>query len=575
MVASLLALAPEAERERSHFAVMVRHLYDRLLHNDVFGDDAAARVAELAYAIALPEVLVALFLFPAYHGLPPHPLERSFTSQACDHLFFVTYAFVVMGSAVIFQWEMLFPDALDVSVLTTLPISLRRLLTGRVAAVALFLLLVHAGTSGLGCLFLPAVADQRCGYFRQLLAQATAVSMSGVCVVSILITLQAVLLWMPRGHFADVTRGLVRVILLTALMTILFLFPLTAHYLGQLLGPGDGARIVRWLPTFWFLGVYDSVMWGHRVPLLFHSLARTGVLFTMASLLTAAITYPFGYRRRVQQLVEGSPLRRRRAGHGGLQSLLDRAVLRTPRTRATAHFAARTLLRLERLHLYLAMYVGLGTALVLSGVLALRIDGARVRVVFEPDGLRMAVPLVAFWAIAGLKTALLSPVGRRGSWVFQVIRGAPGQEELRGERRLTLCVAWAATMLTIALLDACAPKGVPGASAVGTQLLFGCGLPLILAEIFFADIRTPPFTGAARRSVRALPLAFVRFFVLLPAFVLLMTEAEARAAVSASRMLYAAILLGGAYLCARSFRIWLSGRPGPEDELTLLTLHEG
>jgi len=208
-VASLLALQPETERERSHFEVLVWHLYDRLLNNEVFGEDAAARVTELAYAIALPGVLVALFLFPAYHGLPPHPQERSFTSQACDHLFFVTYAFVVMGCAVIFQWEMLFPDALDASVLTTLPISLRRLLTARIAAVALFLMLVHAGTSGLGCLFLPAVADQRCGYFRQLLAQVTAVSMSGVCIVAALIALQAVLR-LPQGRWAEVTRGVVR-----------------------------------------------------------------------------------------------------------------------------------------------------------------------------------------------------------------------------------------------------------------------------------------------------------------------------------------------------------------------------
>lgn len=573
MVASLLALPPEVERSRSQFAVMARHLYDRLLNNEVFGEDAAARVAELAYAIALPGVLVALFLFPAYHGLPPHPQERSFTSQACDHLFFVTYSFVVMGCAVIFQWEMLFPDALDVSVMTALPISLRRLLAGRITAVMMFLLLVHVGTSGLGCLFLSAVADQRCGYFRQLLAQAIAVSLSAAFIVAALIALQAVLLWMPGGRLAEVIRGGIRVSLLTGLMTVLFLFPLTAHYLGQLLS-GGGPGIVRWLPTFWFLGVYDFVMWGDRAPLVFHTLAKTGFLFTAAGLLIAAVSYPLGYLRRVQQLVEGSPLTRRRAGSGRLRSMLHRTVFLTPRTRATAHLAAQTLLRTERLHLYLAMYVGLGTALVLSGVLALRIDGARVRLVFQADGLRMAVPLVAFWAVAGLNTALRSPVGRRGSWIFRAISGTPGEEELRGGRRLTVCVAWAAMVCAIVLLDACAPEGVPGARAVVTQLLFGFGLPLVLAEVFFANTRTAPFTGGGQHSVHALPLTFVRYFVLLPAFVLLMTAAEGWAAASASKTVGAAILLGGAYACAHSFRAWLSCRPAPEDELTLVTLHE-
>ncbi len=573
-VASLLALQPETERERSHFAVLVRHLYDRLLNNEVFGEDAAARVTQLAYAIALPGVLVALVLFPAYHGLPPHPQERSFTSQACDHLFFVTYAFVVMGCAVIFQWEMLFPDALDVSVLTTLPISLRRLLMGRIAAVSLFLLLVHAGTSGLGCLFLPAVADQRCGFFRQLLAQVTAVSMSGLCIGAALIALQAMLLWLPRGRLAEVARGAVRVCLLTGLMTILFLFPLTAHYLGQLVSGSDGPAIVRWLPTFWFLGVYDTIMWGNLAPPVFHTLARMGVFFTVAGVLIAVVTYPLGYRRRVQQLVEGSPLTKYRAGSGRLQSILHRFVFPRPRMRATGHLAAQTLLRTERLHLYLAMYVGLGTALVVSGVVALRIDATHVAVVFQEDGLRMAVPLIAFWAVAGLHTAMRSPVATRGSWIFRAISGTPGEDELGGGRRLAVCVAWIGIVCTMVLLDACAPRGVPGVKEAGVQLLFGCGLPLLLAELFFADTRTAPFTGAARHSVNALPLAFVGYFVLLPAFVLTVAEAQQWAAGSRRNAICTALLLCGAYVCARNFRIWLSSRPAPEEELTLVTLHE-
>ena len=572
IVASLFELQPATEPLRSQFEVMVRHLYHRLLNNEVFGDDAAARLTELAYALALPAVLVALFLFPAYHGIPPYPLERSFWSQACDHLFFVTYSFVIMGCAVIFQWEMLFPDALDVSVLTTLPLSLRRLLTGRIVAVALFLLLVQVGTSGLGCLFLPAVADQRCGFFRQLLAQVTAVFASGACIVAALVTIQAVLLWLPRGRIAEVARALVRVILLTTLMTILFLFPLTAHYLVELLGSG-GASSVHWFPPFWFLGIYEVVMWGGRAPLIFAPLAKTGVLVTTAGLLAAVVTYPAGYLRRVRQLVEGSPLTSRPAGFGWLRSVLHRVVFRTPRARATAHLAIQTLLRMERLHLYLAMYVGLGTALVLSGVLALRVDGPRIELVFLEDGLRMAVPVVAFWAVAGMKTALLSPIGHRASWIFQAICGEPGKDELRGVRRLTLCIAWAMTLAAIALLDAAAPEGMPAARTIVTQLISGCGLPLILTELFFAGNRTVPFTAAARRSVNSLPFTFVRYFVIFPTFALSITAGETWAAASVPKTIGAASALAAACVCARGIRIWLGARPTPPDELTLLAFH--
>ena len=382
------------------------------------------------------------------------------------------------------------------------------------------------------------------------------------------------LLWLPRGRFAEVTRGSARMLVLGGLLTILFLFPLTAHYLGQLVGGSEVAQVVRWLPTFWFLGVYDCIMWGGRVPSVFHHLASIGVLVTSAALLTACVSYPIGYTRRVRHLVEGSPLSDRRASSGRLQSMLHRLVFRTPQMRATAHLAAQTLLRIERLHLYLAMYAGLGAALVLSGVLALRVESSRVAVVFQAGGLPTAVPLVAFWTVAGLSTATRSPVAKRGSWVFRVIGGAPGQRELGGGRRLTVCAAWLTVLCTVFLLDACAPQGVPGRPELVVQVLFGCGLPLVLAEVFFANTRTVPFTGAARRSVHTLPLTLVRYFVLLPAFVLATTAFESWAATSASRMVCAAFLLGGAYGSARVCRVWLTSRPAPTDELTLVTLHE-
>lgn len=133
-------------------------------------------------------------------------------------------------------------------------------------------------------------------------------------------------------------------------------------------------------------------------------------------------------------------------------------VLPRPQMRATSYLAAQTLLRPERLHLYLAMYVGLGAALVLSSVLALRITKGHVAVVIQANGLPMAVPLLAFWAVAGLHTAMRSPVAKRGSWIFRAICGTPGLDELSGGRRLAVCVSWIGTVCAVVLIDACAPR---------------------------------------------------------------------------------------------------------------------
>ena len=158
----VLSLAVQAEdfttgREQSQFEILVRHIFYRFLHNELLtsDDDETKRVMQISCAIAVPGMLVALFLFPAYHAFPPYPVPRPFWAQAGDHYFYVMYSFVVMGAATVFEWDLLFPDLVDVFVLTVQPIASRHVFFARVLALAIFLGLVLFGTSILG-ITLPA-----------------------------------------------------------------------------------------------------------------------------------------------------------------------------------------------------------------------------------------------------------------------------------------------------------------------------------------------------------------------------------------------------------------------------------
>src|SRR6266550_8352685 len=134
----VLSLAVQAERftagrEQSQFEILVRHIFYRFLHNELLtsDDDDTKRVMQISCAIAVPGMIVALFLFPAYHAFPPYPVPRPFWSQAGDHYFYVMYSFVVMGAATVFEWDLLFPDLVDVFVLSVQPIANRHLFFAR------------------------------------------------------------------------------------------------------------------------------------------------------------------------------------------------------------------------------------------------------------------------------------------------------------------------------------------------------------------------------------------------------------------------------------------------------------
>src|SRR6202046_2600058 len=102
------AQAVTVQRRQNQFGVLVAHLLHRFFHNELLAsDDETKRVMLISCAAALPGLLVALFLFPAYHAFPPAPLHRPFWSQAGDHYFYVTYPFVIMGIATVYEWDLL------------------------------------------------------------------------------------------------------------------------------------------------------------------------------------------------------------------------------------------------------------------------------------------------------------------------------------------------------------------------------------------------------------------------------------------------------------------------------------
>src|SRR6202167_5254939 len=133
---------------QNQFKLLVRHLLDRFFNNEIVSVDGETLplIMTVAWAIALPTLVATIFLFPAYHAFPPKPPRPPFWAQVTNHFFSLFYALVVMGGITLFEWDLLFPNVLDVFVLSVLPIAERRLLLARVAAVLTFLGLFLIGT---------------------------------------------------------------------------------------------------------------------------------------------------------------------------------------------------------------------------------------------------------------------------------------------------------------------------------------------------------------------------------------------------------------------------------------------
>jgi hypothetical protein len=548
----VLSLAVQAQttspvRIQSRFEVLVRHILHRFFHNDLLAsDDETKRVMQIAAAVALPTLIVSLFLFPAYHAFPPAPLHRPFWSQAGDHSFYVVYSFVVMGAVTVYEWDLLFPDILDIFVLSVLPIPSLKLFFARVLALAIFLLLVQLGTSTLGTLFFPLAAEQH-NFLRHLFSHFVAVTISGVFAATTFLSIQGILLnAIGEGFFRRITP-LLQGLSIMVLLAILLLCPTVAGSLEALLTSGSPA--IRYFPPFWFLGIYECLLNGLPTPAIFHALARTGCYALLLSSACSLLTYPLAYRRRVRQLIEGSSATSAKGQRTNpIRCLLHATILRHPSQRAVFHFISQTILRSQRQRISLAIFGGLSVALALAQMVTLQVEQGHARITLLPDGIRSAIPIMAFFTVVGLRSVFAAPVDRRGSWLFRGLIGRPRSGHLAGAYLWISLATFLIGSSTALLLHSLSPAAMKISRIATGQVLVATGLALLLPDVLLFSIRSIPFTHLHKSSVNDLPLAVLRYLVLFPIFVTILVAKEAWIEASVTHLLVTTILFLGTHL---------------------------
>jgi hypothetical protein len=551
----VLSLVVQAEpvtaiRERSQFEILVRHILNRFFNNELLAsDDETKRVMQIACAVALPTLLVSLFLFPAYHAFPPAPLHRLFWPQVGDHYFYVMYSFVVMGAATVYEWDLLFPDILDIFVLSILPIANRQLFFARVLALAIFLCLVQLDTSILGTLFFPLVAEQT-NFPRHLLAHFLAVTMSGAFAAACFLSIQGVLLNTVGERIFRQITPLLQGASIMALLAVLLLCPTVAGSIEPLLTSGSAA--IHYFPPFWFLGVYECLFMGASAPAIFHILAQTGCDALFLLLACTVLTYPLAYRRRVRQLIEGAAASRAASRTNTvLRRLLHATILRHPAKRAIFHFISQTILRSQRQRVTLAMFGGLSVALTLAQMVILRVEPGRIYPALLTSGIRSAIPIMVFFTVVGLRAVISAPVDRRGSWLFGVLIGRPRSEHLAGTSIWIMLWALTVSLGTTLLLHKLSPAGMKAPHTVIGQLLVAAGLSFLLSDLLLFSVRAIPFTRLRKSSVNDIPLAIFRYLVLFPIFVSLVVYKEAWIESSALHLCATLLVFLAAHLLLR------------------------
>lgn len=539
----------EAHRpEHGQFAILIRHFMERFFNNEMVSadDEGAARLLLIACTAGLPPFIAAVYLWALYHKVfgPPRP----YWARVGDHYFFVAYSLVAMGIVTVFEWDLFFPDLLDLFVLSSLPIRQLRLFLARVAAIFIFAFGFLVAANLLSTLVLPLSVDPP-SIGRFLGAHTLAVAAAGVFAAAFVLALQSILLALLGANLFRRISLALQGALITLLLVLLCLSPLLAEILPAVAHSGNGWMF--YLPPYWFLGLYQRGMEGPSSLPVYTQLARCGCSITLLLLGLALAAYPLAYWRRTRQLIEGAG-RCDARGWRAPSRLFDWVLCRIPARRAVCHFINQTLPRVQRYRINLVMYGGLGLSLAIAGILRLHVEGGHVRARFAADGIRAAIPIAAFWTIAGLRMAFAAPGDVRGHWIFRSIHGKPTLDHLLAGKHWALVWGMIVTFGVVAALVPIAPAEMRTPEAIAAEALVAAGLCLLLADLFFLNVKIIPFTRGRAPGRTNLAMVMLKYIAFFPPLVLFAPDYERWLEASAPHMLAGAVFVLGAHWWLRA-----------------------
>jgi hypothetical protein len=241
--------------------------------------------------------------------------------------------------------------------------------------------------------------------------------------------------------------------------------------------------LLRWLPSFWFLGLYQS--WQQKPTAELNRLAQLALPATAALFISMTIAYALSYRRRFRAVLEST---QRRAGSRGFRlvpSVLDLLASRTQGFERACHrFAVRALLRNEAHRLCLAVALGLGWLLEFQSILDSS-GGA------QPSVALIEGPLIAVYLLVlALRLAFEIPATLPGSWIYRSLLDPLGNQTVGVARRVML-----AFLVPAVLLPSCAYfwwRWNWGAALLEAGCLLS--LSACLIEILLSGYRKIPLT---------------------------------------------------------------------------------
>jgi hypothetical protein len=499
---------------RSRFETLCRAFFAQFFSSETVTSDEQmqrAMVGVLAFlitpALLSPIQMASSFEFAAIRF--PAMLEPMTRQMATVY---ITYSMVGVGVIAAVMWDTLSFDRRDAMVLGPLPLRASTVITAKITALAVFLMIVAFAVNVITAAPFSMVAGNHkavTGVLRHFVAHMIATMTASMFVFCLLVTLRAIVGGLSGRHVA--IASLLRFLLFSALLCFIVFLPLALQ-----VEPGGRRRqasvqmmtIPAWSPTNWFLGLHEWIRGSPGAE--WDAGARRAIAFTLTMVASAALTTIAGYRRQLQIALTPSATDAVRGAAHLPRAIARLATGRSRMAQAIADFILTTIARSSAQQATIAVNAALGLALVVASLLRTRGDLTQL---MRPRTAVLWIPLVlTYWIGIGLRAAFYVPSELPACWTFR--HNAPLQTRAYWSATRASAIGF---LLPLALLADALIAPLIGARAAAWHAVVVIPVVVLLAETIALTVSFVPFTrpyepGHAKLKTRW-PLYLIGLYV--------------------------------------------------------------
>jgi hypothetical protein len=466
---------------RDLFVVLLRHFFGRFFDNELVSGgegDTSASFAKIIGVVAAPG-LVCFWLMPKYSVLAYEPPAVAEAASLPDKLLFLTFSMVIMGFVTVLEWDALFPDRRDFTILIPLPIRLESIFSAKIISLCAFVLVFFAAANAFSIFLYPFIAMRATstfwGVMYRMFVHAEVILAGTAFVFFFFVALQGLLINVLSFRAFKRVSTYIQLIAVFALLMMLLL-SFDPH---SLLHSGKHRELLYYFPPMWFLGLYESLL---REPEPLAGSAAIAVRALWLVIGTSAVTYLLAYKRHVKRSLESEDILDVVPAWIGnrLCAFADRFVIRNPLEQASFYFTSKTIVRSRKHWLYLAAYAGVGFALVVQGLIG---SSSKLSL--------LSVPLIlSFFLLSGMRFVFTLPAELRANWVFQLSEADGRKECLAGVRKAMFLFG------VLPIFGALLPVYIFmwGWAAALFHTYFDVTLSILLIELLLLKFHKIPFT---------------------------------------------------------------------------------